>query len=621
MITFLCSSAAQCIHTIRRCSNNKCLTMRLHQRPLSSSKGSGSGSGRIVVNPPSLSQPIASPRHKRLIKTNLEQHFQYLRSQRLDPSAPPPSAVDASGVVTRDLTDDMISLTDAYDPRIHLPNAPRNWQGYEEATPLSQELIAYMAVRGQPMTVAEYMRQALTHELFGYYTNPTKMDDDDWDDDTGNEQVDSDDDWDLDDPTTTTPDDYIIGRKGDFVTAPEVSQVFGECLAVWFVTQFDAAITASMQDIQLVEVGPGKGTLMHDVLRSCCTLSSSMGTAIRHVHLVEASPAMRQEQQRKLESMDLPNGAKIVFDQRQHDEKDDEPPLATKDTKSVDDDNAIHVHWHATFTDFVATSSNNGMPTFVMCQEFIDALPVHVFEKGKEGWRERMVDVAIAEDDEEKSDVKKEEKADAKEEKKTRLRIVVSPDLSPACKTLLTIDDKGEMEHDASPVGQVCEVCPEGILLVQDIAKVVEKNGGAALIVDYGQEGSTDSLRGFSRHKQVNFLTKPGLVDVTADVDFESLRHAVNHHNNEAKSPKSSSTTETSAFAFGPVTQGNFLTSMGVVERVVALIEDENTTDEEAEDLYNALERLILPEQMGERYKVLAIARKKDGIFEPPGFS
>ena len=75
-----------------------------------------------------------------------------------------------------------------------------------------------------------------------------------------------------------------------------------------------------------------------------------------------------------------------------------------------------------------------------------------------------------------------------------------------------------------------------------------------------------------------------------------------------------------SVFAFGPITQGRFLASMGIVERVSSLIEDENTTDDEAEDLYSGLERLLAPEQMGERYKVMAIARKKDAIFAPPGF-
>ena len=73
--------------------------------------------------------------------------------------------------------------------------------------------------------------------------------------------------------------------------------------------------------------------------------------------------------------------------------------------------------------------------------------------------------------------------------------------------------------------------------------------------------------------------------------------------------------------AFGPVTQGDFLIKMGAVDRVVALLEKDSTTDKQAEDLCNALERLTQPEHMGERYKVLAIAKKRDGIFAPPAFA
>jgi NADH dehydrogenase [ubiquinone] 1 alpha subcomplex assembly factor 7 len=169
------------------------------------------------------------------------------------------------------------------------------------------------------------------------------------------------------------------------------------------------------------------------------------------------------------------------------------------------------------------------------------------------------------------------------------------------------------MQHDdKAQVGDVCEVCPEGILLVQDIAQLLEKTTGAALIVDYGQEGSTDSIRAFSRHEQVHVLSRPGEVDVTADVDFEALRHAVN--------AKLEDTASNPPMAFGPVTQGKFLASMGAMDRVIQLIEDDNTTEEQAADLYYALERLVQPEHMGERYKVLAIARKKAGLYAPPGF-
>lgn len=133
--------------------------------------------------------------------------------------------------------------------------------------------------------------------------------------------------------------------------------------------------------------------------------------------------------------------------------------------------------------------------------------------------------------------------------------------------------------------------------------------GNAGLIVDYGYEGSNDSIRGFHKHQQVPFVCQPGMVDVTADVYFAALRHAVN------TLPDLKEQTQ----AFGPVGQGDFLMSMGAQERVIQYIESSNTTDEEAENLYQALLRLASPEEMGQRYKVLAIARPMDGS-PPPAF-
>jgi len=87
--------------------------------------------------------------------------------------------------------------------------------------------------------------------------------------------------------------------------------------------------------------------------------------------------------------------------------------------------------------------------------------------------------------------------------------------------------------------------------------------------------------------------------------------------------PDESSETLTPALlpqAFGPTSQGKFLAQMGIVQRVEKKIEDPETTDEQAFEIYSAMERLIVAEQMGERYKVMAIAPKKDGLFPPPGF-
>lgn len=238
-----------------------------------------------------------------------------------------------------------------------------------------------------------------------------------------------------------------------------------------------------------------------------------------------------------------------------------------------------------------------------------------------------------------------------------RLRFVLPPDTTPALRSLLQVNGRGSPIPDnpsssslnSLPVGSIIEACPEGLVLVQDIADRIEKcRGGAALIIDYGGDGSTggDTLRGFWKHTQVHPLSKPGEVDVTADVDFGALREAVNRRVSlseslerkrrqqqrgrarNASSVNGSEETTTGPSegepsrpeAFGPISQGSFLAQMGIVQRVEKKIEDPETTDEEAYELYSAMERLMLAEQMGERYKVLVIAPKKDFLFPPPGF-
>lgn len=239
-----------------------------------------------------------------------------------------------------------------------------------------------------------------------------------------------------------------------------------------------------------------------------------------------------------------------------------------------------------------------------------------------------MVDVAVKPDDDgeqeeqapsantttEVNDTSDNKTEDESMKKLPRLRIVVAPEVTPALKTLLNVGDDGQIDDDVAEVGAIIEVCPEGIFLAQDIYKFINKNGGAALIIDYGEEGSSDSIRGFSKHKQVSFLSRPGQVDVTADVDFSALKHAVN-------SLRGADNLKNDApFAFGPIQQGKFLVSMGAAERAMHIIDDVKTTDQQASELHDALERLISPDYMGHRYKVLAIGRKKDGIFAPAGF-
>ena len=130
-----------------------------------------------------------------------------------------------------------------------------------------------------------------------------------------------------------------FGVQGDFITSPEISQMFGEMIGIWFT---DLWTRSKVHDVHYVELGPGRGTLAADALRA-------IGAQGRHpvsVHFVETSPVLR-----KLQHERVP-----------------------------------HAVWH----DSIATLPTTG-PMIVIANEFFDALPFRQYIKTYGGWRERMV--------------------------------------------------------------------------------------------------------------------------------------------------------------------------------------------------------------------------------------
>ena len=538
-----------------------------------------------------------------------------------------------------------------FDPTMHLPHAPQDWKGYEAATPLSEFLMQRIGVSGQPISTAEYMRHALTHPLYGYYTNSSNQnqalndgglgnddDDDDWD---GNE-------YDIDETETETTNSTtgtattdaagrstIFGRGGDFVTAPELSSVFGHSLCVWFMTVWQQEPLGKPKDIQFVELGPGRGTLMADLLELAHSSKlMNFGQSIRTVHLVEASRELRREQQEtiakavghlvKLEFMDDDSKKNTTAGQKEADKPDEEDD----NDKSPSFVNTIRIEWHDNFSSF-QSKRDKSVPTMVIMQEFIDALPVHQFQKTDDGWRERMIDVVSADETNEAGEsipTTPSPTSSSENERQLipRLRQVLAPNVTPAVELLLS---SSYDQYDHFPEGTVVEICPDALFLIQDVAKVLEESQGAALIIDYGEEGTTDTLRAFSRHQQVPLTSRPGKVDVTADVDFFALKNCLSvdalKRNKDAPSSdddaEGRSLPSSSIHAFGPVKQGEFLMKMGAGELTMNVIEKDETTEEQAQAFADALKYLVLPEHMGEKFKVLALSRKRDGLFGPAG--
>ena len=123
-------------------------------------------------------------------------------------------------------------------------------------TALKRELTQLIATEG-PLTVARYMALCLGHPRYGYYR-------------------------------TRDP----LGADGDFTTAPEISQMFGELVGIWAVEVWGAM--GAPERLQLLELGPGRGTLMSDFLRASRVVPAFR--AALDVHLVETSPVLRERQ-------------------------------------------------------------------------------------------------------------------------------------------------------------------------------------------------------------------------------------------------------------------------------------------------------------------------------------
>jgi NADH dehydrogenase [ubiquinone] 1 alpha subcomplex assembly factor 7 len=565
------------------------------------------------------------------------------------------------------------------DPTVHLASSPAvsSWKGYEPASPLFHELQTLIGITGRPISTADYIRMCLTHEQHGYYKHAQSatrdMDDDDF--------------------FPGERKNIIIGPGGDFVTAPEISSVFTEMVAVWLHTQWQSqqriGPPGENSDLwEYLECGPGKGTLVVDFLDFIfdrlvappradeADVNSppkhGFARSLQNVHLIETSPALRHVQFAKLNDWIHRRAAKkssrpldVQFPNEHFVASSTDTRLGKnrrKKTSIADTEKGsqtIHIYWHDSIAAFLAwrsssrsksppgTKVSNPMAIYGVAQEFLDALPVYSFEKCSEGyWRERLVDIAalpelLPDDTDEERAIKQQSISEQERErdsarKKPRLRLVMAPEVTPPLTTMLPVDEEGFVVGGAStsgggsesvwtsaisgaPAGSVIEVCPEAIFATQDLAKMIDASQrGAFLFIDYGNEGSTDSIRAFHKHEQVSFLSQPGRVDITADVDFAALKHAVNDASSRDKLQLPATG---SVHAYGPVPQGEFLMKMGLQERVIQLIEMDSTTEEQAEALYEAMVRLADSGQMGQRYKVLALTTSQSGDDNlPPGF-
>jgi SAM-dependent MidA family methyltransferase len=299
-----------------------------------------------------------------------------------------------------------------------------------------------------------------------------------------------------------------LGAAGDFVTAPEISQMFGELVGLALADLWHRA--GRPAQARYLELGPGRGTLAADALRAMRAAGLEPGA-----HFVETSPVLRAAQAAR-----VPNAA-----------------------------------WH----DDLSGLPEQG-PILAVANEFFDALPIRQLVSTATGWRERLV--AVDGD-----------------------RFVPAAGLTVPADAI-----PGPVR--AAPAGAVVETSPASIATVRRLADRLNRQGGAALIIDYGHDRSSagDTLQAVRLHDYADPWLEPGESDLTAHVDFESLAGAA---------------AEAGVRVHGPVAQGEWLLSLGIDARAEALARSDPRRSEE---LRTARDRLVSPEQMGRLFRVMGLS-------------
>ncbi|CAN5306863.1 class I SAM-dependent methyltransferase [soil metagenome] len=332
-----------------------------------------------------------------------------------------------------------------------------------------------------------------------------------------------------------------LGEGGDFLTAPGVSQMFGELIGLWLLETWTRMGQPS--PVRLVEMGPGDGTLIGDILRAAKLLPAFLKAA--DLWLVEVSPPLRALQASRLVG--------TVLTPRWADRLEAVPADA---------------------------------PLLLVANEVLDCLPARQFVKTDGGWAERMVGL------------------DESGGLALGLKALGPPPMGEATRSA----GGGRVSHlgqipppspsatpppwgENLPAGAVVESSPAQAALGSEIGHRVARDGGAALLIDYGRDapGPGDTLQALKAHAKVSPLAEPGQADLTVWADFPAVLEAA---------------VEAGAATGAILGQGEFLRGLGIEARAQALSQ---AWPDQTGVVARQLDRLTGPAQMGALFKVVCI--------------
>ena len=310
-----------------------------------------------------------------------------------------------------------------------------------------------------------------------------------------------------------------FGKDGDFITAPNISRLFSEMLAIWTFKFWQSL--GSPKKFNLIELGAGNGELMRVLFESFQNFPKFLNSCNFMIH--EKSPSLIKIQKKKLKK--------------------------------------IKITWISKIEEIKKN------PCIFIANEFFDAMAIKQFRKERNSWFETYVNFEKKKKAfffEEKIDIKKVEK---------------------------------KIKFPISKNQNFIEFSELGLNYLKEISKLLKKNTGGLLLIDYGYKNNKmkNTLQAISNHNFADILEDIGNRDITHNINFNLFKKFIDN---------------IGGLKNNLTTQKEFLLKMGIKER--AEIISKNFSFLKKADLYYRLRRLIDEHEMGKIFKVMLIKNQKN---------
>ena len=311
----------------------------------------------------------------------------------------------------------------------------------------------------------------------------------------------------------------VFGKKGDFITAPNVSRLFSEMIAIWIVSFWQSI--GSPKKFNLIELGAGNGEMMKILLESFNNFPVFLSSCNFFIH--EKSPTLTKLQKKKLTKH------KIKWVNKINEIKKD--------------------------------------PSIFVANEFFDSISIKQFRKRENIWFEKFVNFK-------------------------------NPNKAFFFEKRIDIDKiEKKINYKISKNQNFIEYSELGLDYLKDISKLIKKNSGGLLLIDYGyfDKKMKNTLQAVSNHKFANILDNIGEADITHNINFDLFKKF---------------TEQDRSLKVNLTTQKKFLIKLGIKERAEIISKDLNFLKKA--DIYYRLKRLIDEKQMGDLFKVMMVKNKKN---------